>query len=68
MPRAPKYFIVILLIQSLFMGLFLVFALVQRTQAERQREIAVELEKEATEQKLLAETVREELEKCQQNK
>jgi hypothetical protein len=49
-----KTFVVILVIQFILMGLFLVYALVQKTQAERAREIAYLNEQRAKEAEHMA--------------
>jgi hypothetical protein len=44
-----KTFLVILAVQFVLMGLFLVFALVQSTQAIKQREFAIQAQQQAEE-------------------
>ena len=70
--KAGRRYLLITLFQFVLVAMFLVYALVQRTQAIKSREEAVMNENEAMEQKMLAEKIAIEaqraLEECQKSK
>jgi hypothetical protein len=67
-----KIFIVVLIVQFILMGLFLIYGLVQRTQAIKNEELArlaqVEAENQAKLARATSEAFKEELERCRTRK